>query len=87
MKKFTHGIIAVDPENIDEDNNPLIVHFIGLWEAPTKEAFDCYSNEIKTDPEFGLVEISDRIVILPAPEDIIEHFNDNIDDYEDEKLL
>jgi len=78
MEKFTHGVMAIDPTEVDENDAVSIVHFIGLWEAPTKEAFLEYEKEIKTDPEFGLVEISDRVVVLPAPDEIIEMYNEMI---------
>lgn len=76
MKKFTHGIIVVDPTTIDDNDDVEALHFIGLWEEPTKEEFDGYEKEIKTDPEFGLVEIADRIIILLASPEIVEMYNE-----------
>jgi len=75
MEKFTHGIVAIDPTDVDENDMVNVVHFIGLWEAPTKEAFQQYEKEIRTDPEFGLIEIADRIEVLPASTRIVEMFN------------
>jgi hypothetical protein len=75
MNKFTHGIIAVDPENVDENDMLAIVHFVGLWSAPNKEQFDFLANEIRTDPEFGLIEIADRLEIVPAPQWLIDEYN------------
>jgi hypothetical protein len=86
MEKFTHGIIAIDPLDADEEDNLAIVHFIGLWKAPTKEAFEDFVNEIKTDPEFGLTEIADRLVILPAPSEIVEIYNEMVQEHENSKL-
>jgi hypothetical protein len=85
MKKFTHGIMAIDPEN-EEDEMVAIVHFIGLWEAPTKEAFERYEKEIKTDPKFGHHEIADRLVVLPAPPEIVELFYNKAEEHEKSKL-
>jgi hypothetical protein len=85
MEKFTHGIMAIDPV-ADEEDMVSIVHFIGLWQEPTTEQFDEYVKEIKTDPEFGLVEIADRLVILPAPQEIVDFHNTLVQDHEDEIL-
>lgn len=86
MEKFTHGIIAVDPENIDENDNLTIIHFIGLWNKPTLEEFLEFSNEIKTDPEFGLVDIADRLVIVPATQEIVDMYNEIVQENEKSKL-
>jgi hypothetical protein len=85
MKKFTHGIVVIDPIP-DENDEVEIVHFIGLWEAPTKEVFLQYEKEIKTDPEFGLIEIIDRIEVLPASEEILEMYNKMVQEHELSKL-
>jgi len=76
MEKFTFGIIAVDTLELDEEDNMAVVHFIGLWEAPTREEFIEYEKEIKTNSDFGLVDIADRIMILPAPQETIDIFNE-----------
>ena len=86
MKKFTHGIIAVDPLNVDDNDELAIVHFIGLWKEPTQEAFEQYEKEIKTDPKFGHHEIADRLVVLPAPPEIVEAFYNKAEEYEQSNL-
>jgi hypothetical protein len=84
MKNFTHGIMAIDSQP-DENDSVEIVHFIGLWEAPTKEAFLEYEKEIKNDPEFGLVEIANRIEVLPAPKDIVDYYSKIVQESENNK--
>jgi hypothetical protein len=86
MKKFTHGIMAVDPDNIDENDEVAIVHFIGLWQAPTREEFEIYENEIKTSPKYGHAEIADRIIVLPAPPEIVEKYYLMAEEHEQSKL-
>jgi hypothetical protein len=81
MENFTHGIMAIDSQP-DQNDEVEIVHFIGLWEAPTKEAFLQYEKEIKTDLEFGLIEIADRIEVLPAPKEIVDYYNEIIQEKE-----
>ena len=85
MKKFTHGIIAVDPLN-EEDEMVAIVHFIGLWGEPTEEAFEQYEKEIKTDPKFKHADIADRLVVLLAPPEIVELYSKMIEEHEQSKL-
>lgn len=67
--------MAIDPNNVDENGNPLVVHFVGLWEEPTYETFLELEKEIKTDPEFGLVEIAYKIDVLPALPEVIDFYN------------
>jgi|JFJP01.1.fsa_nt_gi hypothetical protein len=78
MRRFTHGIIAINPIP-DENDTVRILHFIGLWQAPTEEAFLDFEEEIKTDPEFGLVDIADKIQVLMASQEIVEMYNDSFD--------
>jgi len=85
MKKFTHGIIAVDPLN-EIDEEVAVVHFIGLWNEPTEEEFLVYKNEMLTNPEYGLVDIADRIVVLPAPPEIVEKYYNMAEEHEISKL-
>jgi hypothetical protein len=81
LKTITHGLIAIDPEN-EKDGMVNIEHFVGYWAEPTPECAEHLREELKTDKTFGLTEIADRLVILPAPEDIIEYYK-NIEDEED----
>jgi hypothetical protein len=85
MKKFTHGIMAVDPLN-EEDEKVAIVHFIGLWQEPTEEEFEIYANEIRTDPKYGHTDIADRLVIIQAPPEIVEIYFNMANEHEISKL-
>jgi len=85
MKKFTHGIIAVDPQN-EVDEEVAVVHFIGLWKEPTEAEFIAYKKEMLTNPEYGLVDIADRIVVLPAPPDIVEKYYNMANEHEISKM-
>jgi hypothetical protein len=76
MKKLstiTLGLIAIDPMSEDKEMVD-IVHFVGYWNKPTKKEVEHLKEELKTDEEFGLTEIADRLVILPAPDHIVEHY-------------
>lgn len=78
IKDIKYGLIAVDPTQ--EGDMKDILHFCGYWNKPSKEDAESLLEELKTDEEFGLTEIADRLVIVPAPEDIIEHYLSNIED-------
>lgn len=75
IKDIKYGLIAVDPTQ--EGDMKDILHFCGYWNKPSKEDAESLLEELKTDEEFGLTEIADRLVIIPAPEDIVEHFINN----------
>jgi predicted nuclease of predicted toxin-antitoxin system len=85
MKKFTHGIMAVDPLN-ENDEMVAIVHFIGLWQEPTEEEILQYAKEIKTNPKFGHTDIANRLVILQAPPEIVEIYYNMANEHEISKL-
>jgi len=74
VKGIKHGLIVVDPSQKGEMLE--ILHFVGYWKEPTKESIDDFRREIKTDKEFGLTEIADRLSILPAPDYIVERFKE-----------
>lgn len=72
MEKFTHGLIVVDEDQKGEDVD--ILHFIGYWKEPTQRDADLLREELKNDPEFGLQEIWEKVLILPAPENILKEY-------------
>jgi hypothetical protein len=80
IKDIKYGLIAVDPTQ--EGDMKDILHFCGYWDKPSKEDAESLLEELKTDEGFGLTDIADRLVIIPAPEDIIEHYLSNIENEE-----
>lgn len=77
VEDMTHGLIAVDPEMYDEENDTIeILHFCGYWSEPAPEEVENLRNELATDEEFGLTEIADRLDIFEAPEEIVKHFRE-----------
>lgn len=71
--KIKHGLMVIDPES-NERNGEEIVHFCGYEEKPSKKEVNSLREELKTDKEFGLTEIYERLIILPAPPDIVEKY-------------
>lgn len=79
MEKFTHGIIAVNPTKPDENDNLEVLHFVGYWTEPTEEDVLSLWKELNEDEEFGLKNQIDEIELIPAPEDIVEIYNNMVD--------
>ena len=80
MKRFTHGIMVVDPLNPDDigSDKTAVIHFVGYWSEPAD--WDVEANrlreEFRNDPEFGLQDIADRLVMYPATPDCLNYYND-----------
>ena len=60
IEDCTHGIIVFDPKSDDGETIEL-VHFVGYWSEPDKEAFDSLAKELAEDDQFGLVDIAHRL--------------------------
>jgi hypothetical protein len=78
MKKFTHGIMVIDPLNpVDvNDENVTVVHFVGYWKKPNDADADRVREELRNDPDFELRDIVDRLVMYPATEGCLKYYND-----------
>lgn len=76
--QINYGLIVLDPEQIDEDGDKLIVHFVGFMVPPTDADINSIKEEIKTDPEFGLMDIADRLEYELAPQELIDYFKVSI---------
>lgn len=72
LGQFNYGLIVIDPTQEGDDFN--ILHFCGYWEKPNEKDAEFLMEELKTDPEFGLTDIADRLEILPAPDYIVEEY-------------
>lgn len=83
MEKFTHGIIAITPNNPNEDGSIPVVHFVGYFEEPQEVDVLGLYDELSTDEELGLTEMMDDIELVPATPEVLEHFNSlNIYDHD-----
>jgi hypothetical protein len=76
---FNYGIIATvqHPEKEDE---VLVVHFCGYESEPTNLEYEHLYVELKTDPEFGLIDVD--FDLHPAPQHIIDRFKQNSEEGE-----
>jgi hypothetical protein len=74
LGNITHGLMVLDPGTLTEEGMIDIVHFVGYWNEPTEHDIEHLSEELANDSEFGLTEISDRLVIEIAPQEVIDMF-------------
>lgn len=84
MEKFTHGIMVIDHSQVHDDGHLSVVHFVGFWDEPGETDFTAVKNEVKTNPEYGLVEVAEHLELRPASQDAIDFFNQSIDDHEED---
>lgn len=75
-KDIKYGLIVIDPN--EEGEMKTILHFCGYWSKPGKADAESLLNELKTDEEFGLTEIADRLEIIPCPDYILKDYIQNI---------
>jgi len=72
VNNIKHGLMVIDPDEKGEMFE--VLHFVGYWNEPTPESVKHLREELKTDKEFGLTDIADRLSILPAPDYIVERY-------------
>jgi hypothetical protein len=84
FEKFTHGIMVIDPENLNEDGSIPVRHFVGYWQEPRKDDVLGLYDELKDDEQFGLTEIIDDLELVPATQEVIDYFNSHIHDHEED---
>jgi hypothetical protein len=80
LEDVRFGLMVIDPESLDENQEVEIVHFVGYWNQPSEVDADSLREELATDEEFGLTDIAHRLDILPAPQNVVEHFMSNIEE-------
>lgn len=76
-KDIKYGLIAIDPN--EESEAKSILHFCGYWDEPNQEDMKWLLEELKTDEEFGLTDIADRLMIIKCPEDLLHEFIKDIE--------
>lgn len=78
--EFKYGLIALDKRQINDDELDIL-HFCGYENEPDKVEADLLFEELTTDESFGLTEIAEYLIILPAPDETVEeyrkHYNEN----------
>lgn len=73
---FDYGIIAAVDHPTEKDMLSIL-HFVGFAVEPGKAEYEHIYAELKTDPEFGLVDVD--FDLYPAPQHVVDHFKNNTD--------
>jgi hypothetical protein len=69
--KINYGLI------VTESSDPkTILHFCGYQEPITERDIESFREELKNDPEFGLQDKWDKVVIIEAPDEILKEYQD-----------
>lgn len=79
MEKFTHGVMAINPNNKDENDDLEILHFVGYWNEPDEDDVIEIWEILKNDNTFTSNHNIDEVELIPAPEEIVDYFNNSIE--------
>jgi hypothetical protein len=80
--KINYGLIVIDPSELG--NEKSILHFCGYQEPITERDVESLREELKNDPEFGLQDKWDKVVITEAPDEILKLYQEEFNNREDE---
>ena len=76
--EIKYGIVVLDAANEKLQSGEFfmddIVHFVGYLKQPTETDIENLREELRTDEEFGLTDIIDRLVIFEAPQEIVDSY-------------
>lgn len=73
-----HGLIAVLPDPKQQEEDLEILHFCGYESKPGKNEIESLHEELKNDESFGLIDVAENLVIIPAPPDIVQYYRNMI---------
>ena len=74
-----YGLMVVDPRITDHIS---IIHYCAFENEPTQKEIDHLREELRTDEDFGMGDEADIMEILPATEEVVEHFRKEIEENE-----
>ena len=77
INDIKYGLMVLDPSQEGEMLD--ILHFVGYWDQPTQQDADALREELRTDETFGLTEMADKVIIIPAPDEIVKEFIESAD--------
>jgi hypothetical protein len=80
--KINYGLIVMDP--YEPGDEKTILHFCGYQEPISDRDVESLREELKTDPEFGLQDKWDQVVITEAPDEILKLYQEEFNNREDE---
>ena len=71
---FQYGLMVVNMNEIDENGDVDILHFVGYCYPPTEDDIENLRIQILEDEEIGLTDIADTLDISIAPEEIVSFY-------------
>lgn len=76
---INYGLIVLNKDDI-ANGKYEILHFVGYENEPTINEVNALANELKTDKTFGLTKIMDKVIIVGATKEIVEKYNDIVNE-------
>jgi hypothetical protein len=75
--QINYGLVAIlRSDAVTDDNDSVdIHHFVGFEESPTFHDYILLYAELSVDDDLGLVDIADKLVLLPASSDALAYFS------------
>lgn len=75
---INYGLIAILPDPHVKKQQLEILHFCGYELEPNQKDIENLHEELKTNKEFGLIDVADQLVIIPASQDVIDIYRNMI---------
>jgi hypothetical protein len=72
--KINYGLIVMNPS--EEGDQKTILHFCGYQEPISERDVELLREELKNDPEFGLQDKWDKVIIVEAPDEVLKEYQD-----------
>jgi len=71
---FQYGLMVVNMNEIDENGDVDVLHFVGYSYPPTEDDIENLRIQILEDEEIGLTDIAEELEISEAPEEIVSFY-------------
>jgi len=86
MDRFTHGIMVINPKDVQEGEDYPVLHFVGYWNEPSEADIYELMNEFRDDETLGLKDTLNDIELLPATPECLKFYNDMLEKENQEDL-
>ncbi len=73
---FEYGLILVDSEDVDENGDLTVLHFVGYKHEPTDDDAEDLRQELLENEDLGFSDIIDELDIAIAPEEVVDLYKE-----------
>lgn len=73
---FEFGLILIDSEDVDENGELTVLHFVGYEHEPTDEDAEDLRQELLENEDLGFSDVIDELDIAVAPEEVVEQYKE-----------